>query len=128
MKTIRETSQAVIDRFMATAGVKSGERVLEPSAGVGLLAEGILRAVEGIKLDCVELNSRCKKVLREKGLNVVGSDFFLFKPSGLYDCVIGAPNFRDNIDCRHVRHMYDCTRKGGRVVSIMSPEWMTGHT
>jgi hypothetical protein len=76
-------------------------------------------------LDCIELNSECKRALREKGLNVIWSDFLDFKPDYLYDRVIGAPNFRDNIDCAHVMKMYECVKPGGRVVSIMSPRWMT---
>ena len=71
MKTKRETTQSVIDQFMQIADVKDGHKVLEPSAGVGLLAEGILRYNSNIELDCIELNSECKKELRRKGLNVI---------------------------------------------------------
>ena len=77
-------------------------------------------------MECVELNQACKAVLNEKGYNVVGSDFFLFKPDYQYDFVIGAPNFRDNIDCKHVMKMYDLVKAGGVISSIMSPYWMTG--
>jgi len=79
-------------------------------------------------LDCIELNSECKKVLRKKGLNTIWSDFLTFEPEFLYDRVIGAPNFRDNIDCAHVMKMYDCVKPCGKLVSIMSPEWMTGNS
>lgn len=126
MKTKRETTQPVIDQFMQVAEIKDGHRVLEPSAGVGLLAEGILRHNSNIQLDCIELNSECKKALKEKGLNVIWSNFLDFKPKYLYDRVIGAPNFKDNIDCEHVMKMYDCVKPGGKVISIMSPYWMTG--
>lgn len=126
MKTKRETSQSVIDQFMQVANIKDGQKVLEPSAGVGLLAEGILRFNSNIELDCIELNSQCKKELRNKGLNVIWSDFLDFKPKFLYDRVIGAPNFKDNIDCEHVIKMFECIKVGGTVTSIMSPFWMTG--
>lgn len=66
--------------------------------------------------------------MKEKGYNVVGSDFFLFNPKYQYDFVIGAPNFRDNIDCKHVMHMYDLLKPNGVVSSIMSPYWMTGNS
>lgn len=79
-----------------------------------------------INLECVELNQACKNVLKEKGYNVVGSDFFLFNPKYKYDFVIGAPNFRDNIDCRHIMKMYDLVKSNGIVSSIMSPYWTTG--
>lgn len=128
MKTKRETTQPVIDQFMQVADIKNGHKVLEPSAGVGLLADGILKHNSNIKLDCIELNSECKKTLKDKGLNVIWSNFLDFKPKYLYDRVIGAPNFRGNIDCEHVIKMYDCVKKGGKVISIMSPYWMTGNS
>ena len=94
----------------------------------GLLADGIITNYPNINLECVELNQECKNVLKEKGYNVVGSDFFLFNPKYQYDFVIGAPNFRDNIDCKHVMKMYDLVKQGGTVSSIMSPYWMTGNS
>ena len=106
------------------ADIQDGHKVLEPSAGVGLLAEGILKHNSNIELDCIELNSYCKKELRDKGFNVVWSNFLDFNPKYLYDRVIGAPTFKDNIDCAHVMKMYECTKPGGRIVSIMSPKWM----
>jgi len=90
------------------------------------LAEGILRHNPNIELDCIELNSQCKKALREKGFNVIWSNFLDFNPKYFYDRIIGAPTFKDNIDCAHVMKMYECVKSGGRVVSIMSPQWMTG--
>ena len=126
MKTKRKTTQAVIDQFTQIADIKDGHKVLEPSAGMGLLAEGILKHNSDIELDCIELNSQCKKTLREKGFKVIWSNFLDFKPKYLYDRVIGAPNFKDNIDCEHVMKMYDCTKEGGKIISIMSPFWMTG--
>lgn len=107
------------------ANLKDGELVLEPSAGIGLLADGIKRHKD-VEVHCVELNQKCKDELKEKGYNIVGSDFFFFKSEVKYDCVIGAPNFRDNVDCDHVIKMHTHLKEGGRVVSIMSPEWMTG--
>lgn len=126
MKTIRETSKQVINTLMKNITLKNGDKVLEPSAGYGLLADGIKQYNPNISLDCVELNKECKEVLIKKGYNIVGSDFFLFNPPEQYDYVIGAPNFRDNIDCKHVMKMFGLIKNGGLVSSIMSPHWMTG--
>ena len=107
------------------ANLEDGELVLEPSAGIGLLADGIMRH-KNVDIHCVELNQACKDELKNKGYKIVGSDFFLFESDVKYDCIIGAPNFRDNVDCDHVIKMHNHLKEGGRVVSIMSPEWMTG--
>lgn len=76
----------------------------------------------------MELNQACKDVLKENDFKIVGSDFFLFNPPYQYDYIIAAPNFRDNIDCKHVMKMYDLVKNGGSVSSIMSPYWMTGNS
>lgn len=107
------------------ADLRPGELVLEPSAGIGLLADGILSSID-VQFHCVELNQRCREVLSQKKYHLVGSDFFHFKTSVKYDAVVGAPNFKDNIDCDHVIKMHEHVKNGGRVVSIMSPFWMTG--
>jgi len=81
-----------------------------------------------VDLECVELNQDCKQTLKAKGYTLVGSNFFLFEPTYQYDYVIGAPNFRGNIDCKHVMKMYDLVKNGGCVSSIMSPYWMTNNS
>lgn len=111
---------------MKNITLKEGDRVLEPSAGYGLLADGIISYNSKIQLDCVELNETCKTVLKEKGYNVVGSDFLLFKSNYQYDYIIAAPNFRNNIDCKHVMKMYEHLKPNGIISSITSPYWMTG--
>lgn len=100
--------------------------ILEPSAGVGILADGIKSKFPTAHIHCVELNATSKDELVRKGYDIVGCDFFLFNPTILYDKVIGAPNFRDNIDTEHIIKMYNCTKSGGRIISLTSPYWMTG--
>jgi hypothetical protein len=97
--------------------------VLEPSAGYGAIAD----LVDARRVDCVELNEERRRVLLGKGHNVVGRDFMLFEPAERYDRIVAAPNFRDNVDCLHIRRMYDvCLKRGGRMSSLTSPYWMTG--
>lgn len=128
MKTIRETPMQVIQKLLENLEIKKGDRILEPSAGYGILAKGIKNKYPWATLECVELNQTCKQSLSEKGFKIVGSDFFLFNPSYRYDYIIAAPNFRDNIDCKHVMKMYDHLKHGGTISSIMSPYWMTGNS
>lgn len=97
--------------------------MLEPSAGYGAIAD----LIKARRVDCVELNERRRLTLLEKGHNVVGTDFMFFKPMELYDRIVAAPNFRDNVDCAHIMRMYDvCLKTGGIMSSLSSPFWMTG--
>ena len=87
--------------------LRDGSSILEPSAGVGLLADGILRKNPNVHVECVELNKACCEELKKKGYNLVGSDFLRFEPTKLYDYVIAAPTFKDSVDVEHIMKMCD---------------------
>jgi hypothetical protein len=87
-----------------------------------------VNACPGIKVDCVELNERNVQVLKQKGYNVVGRDFFHFHSEKEYWYIIAAPNFKDNVDVDHIMKMYTHLSFGGRIVSLTSPHWMIGNS
>lgn len=126
--TIRTTSQAVINAMLAKTHIDDHHCVLEPSAGVGVIADGIKQVYPKAKITCVELNQYRVDVLRSKGYDTVHSNFFHYKPEHGFDHIIASPTFKDNVDCDHVRHMYTMLNDGGEIVSLMSPAWMTGET
>lgn len=63
------TAQEMID----AADIKEGMSVLEPSAGMGHIAEQIREA--GVDPDVVEMSGDRRELLEAKGFNVVGADF-----------------------------------------------------
>jgi hypothetical protein len=107
-KTIRETSESVV-REMLHFCSKSliGSKILEPSAGKGILldhvnnitSEGVI-FMRPLHIDCVELNKENREILISKGYNVIGEDFLKMKPSfdTMYDYIIAAPTYKNNID------------------------------
>lgn len=70
------TPAEVADQMVEAAEVQAGMRVLEPSAGMGHLADRIRAA--GAEPDVVELSGDRRELLEEKGYNVVASDFTTF--------------------------------------------------
>lgn len=128
IKTNRITSQQVIDKLLEGLSVSSNDKILEPSAGHGVLVDGIQGKFPQSSIDCVELNQECRKTLIQKGYNVVGADFFRFNSHSKYDFIIACPNFKNNIDCKHIMHMYQQLKPGGVISSLTSPFWMTGDT
>jgi len=74
--TPSDTARAMID----AAELTDGMAVLEPSAGMGHIAEQIREA--GIDPDVIEFNSDRRELLEAKGFNVVGSDFMDMTPRG----------------------------------------------
>lgn len=77
--TPASTAQAMID----AAEIEPGMSVLEPSAGMGHIAEQI-REVAGIDPDVVELSNERKELLEAKGFRVVGRDFMDINPREFY--------------------------------------------
>jgi len=111
------TPASVADQLVETAAVEPGMSVLEPSAGMGHIAERIREA--GVEPDVIELSGKRRELLEAKGFNIVGSDFVETQPVAGYDRIIMNPPFSDRRDAEHVRHAYDILKPGGRLVAIM---------
>lgn len=100
-------------------------KVLEPSAGMGHIAEKI-RAF-GVEPDVIEYSGPRRELLEKKGFTVIGDDFMRVtqdtlvddEPIGLYDRIIMNPPFSNRQDAEHVQHAYDLLKPGGRIVAIM---------
>lgn len=110
------TPAGVADEMIEAADIQDGMKVLEPSAGMGHIAERIREA--GVEPDVVEMSNSRKELLEAKGFNVVGRDFMEVTDGG-YDRIIMNPPFGDRRDALHVQHAYDLLNPGGRLVTIM---------
>ncbi len=111
------TPPAVVERLMSVADIRPGQRVLEPSAGAGDIADAI--RARGVTPDVVEIASSLRKILEAKGYNIVGYDFMEYN-GGQYDRIVMNPPFENAQEIDHVLHAYQLLAPGGRIVSIMS--------
>ncbi len=109
------TPETVADEMVNAAGIEDGMSVLEPSAGMGHIAERIRET--GVEPDVVEFSSGRRELLDAKGFNVVGNDFM--EVTGEYDRIVMNPPFSNRRDADHVRHAYGLLKPGGRLVAIM---------
>jgi hypothetical protein len=75
------TSEAVVDSMLAAAEIEPGMAVLEPSAGMGHIADAI-RERAGVEPDVVEMSGERRELLEAKGYSLVGSDFTEMRPRG----------------------------------------------
>lgn len=108
---------------MADVGrVRRGHKVLEPSAGLGRIANAAIRM--GASVTCIELSEKRCAELELQGFGVICGDFLKQQPAGDaggdFDVVLMNPPFSRQQDIDHVRHAYKFVRSGGRVVAIMS--------
>lgn len=111
------TSAAVTEEAIDAADIQGGMDVLEPSAGMGHMADAI-REQTGVEPEVVELSGERRELLEAKGYNLVGSDFM--EVSGKqYDRIVMNPPFSKGRDIQHVQHAYSLLKPGGRLVAIM---------
>lgn len=121
-------------RVIAEADIEPGMKVLEPSAGTGVLAD-LARAAGG-EVICCEINFDLGRALSARGHSVVSGDFIerfsLFDPQGdgeqesgdvnpgmrQFDRVVMNPPFAGGADIAHIRHAMKLLRPGGRLVAI----------
>lgn len=113
------TPPPVIDRMVAAAELKPGQRVLEPSAGKGDIADAIREAEPEARLEVVEPAYSLRQILELKGFSLVGDDFMMLAGEW-YDRILMNPPFENGADIDHVRHAFDLLAPGGRLVAIMS--------
>ncbi len=120
-----ETPAPLADRLVELAEIKETDSILEPSAGQGAIMKAIDRVIPSIKIDYFELMSVNRKILEKLNLSIfdIGEDFLEFSKKDVYDKIIANPPFSKNQDITHVKHMYECLKTGGRLVSITSAHW-----
>jgi len=112
------TPSDLSDRLVEEAGIQPGDKVLEPSAGKGNIADAIKERHPDADLDAIEPVEDLRKILESKGHRLAGRDFT--EHEGDYDKIVMNPPFEDGQDIDHVRRAYDQLKPGGRLVSIMS--------
>ncbi|MGL4638554.1 MAG: LPD38 domain-containing protein [Shewanella sp.] len=118
-KVVNASSHKTVrDKVLAWADIKSGMKVLEPSAGNGELATAAQRL--GADVDTVELAADLREILKEKGFNVLGDDFLEFKSAPDYDRILMNPPFSNDQDIDHIAHAFNMLKTGGRLVAITS--------
>lgn len=98
--------------------------VLEPSAGIGSLADAVSPAV----VQCVEVSALRCEILKAKGYTVDCSDFIAWSDKQRHEQfskIIMNPPFDRGQWKAHVEHALPLLKKGGRLVAIL-PEGANG--
>lgn len=110
------TPKPVIDKLISLADIEPGQKVLEPSAGMGDIADVLAEKIGQENVDTAEIQTRLKEYLGLKGYDPKG-DFL--QMTGQYDRIVMNPPFEKFQDIDHVKHAYSLLKPGGKLVSIM---------
>lgn len=95
----------------------SGLKVLEPSAGIGSIAD--FARDMGHDVLCVEMHYELCGVLELKGHNYIRGDFLEIKPVPIFDLVLMNPPFENSQAPKHVRHAFEFLKPDGYLCAIM---------
>ncbi len=126
-----ETAREIV----ALAGIRRHDRVLEPSAGCGHIADAI-RELTAVSPTCVEIDPDLCEKLRNKGYFAILGDFLEESEAEAamgsdvdgYDVVVMNPPFLGNEGVRHILRAYDLLAPGGRLFAIAPKGAESGST
>ena len=133
------------DMVFSLREVKSGfttypKPILEPSAGDGALARQVHALAFNVhhdyktgevdqydkgkarnaELDCIELSSDFRAVLKKDGFRVVHDNFLTFRPTTKYAAIVMNPPFSEG--ARHLLKALDVMQDGGKVRCLLNAE------
>lgn len=114
------TPQSLVDHMIELADLKPTDLVLEPSAGIGSIAESVLEA--GATVHCIEIQPSLVDILEMKQLPTIHGDFMdetLALPEGISRILMNPP-FENKQDLAHIQRAYNLLPPGGRLVAIAS--------
>lgn len=107
------TPESIAQVAIEMADIGLTDKCLEPSAGIGNLADFMPKA----RTYCVEISTLHSDVLRAKGYQVATMDFLQF--TGSYDRIVMNPPFSEGRWQAHIQHASMMLNGGGVLVAIL---------
>ena len=88
-----ETPIEIVNQLIQLAEIRPEHTCLEPSAGHGNIARGILSIVVNCQITCVEINVESANYLMDKGFYVEQMDFLQYDTRNKFDRIVMNPPF-----------------------------------
>ena len=115
------TPQPLIDKMFSMIKIYENDKILEPSAGLGHIAEQIRLKHPSNDLTTVETDFRLAQVLEKKGFKNTCADFLtLPTDEKKFDVIFMNPPFEKLQDIDHIKHAFNLLNPCGRLVCIMA--------
>lgn len=118
------TPKKLVEEMLKFVGInncfdRNGTKVLEPSAGTGGIADVVAEQCPDFEIDCVEYLSVNAKLLRDKGYDVIQTDFLTWETTKKYDYVVMNPPFLKTGYIDHIYKAYELLSTPGDLVAIV---------
>lgn len=114
------TPQSIAQFVVENAEIEATHKVLEPSAGIGSIADFVPYSEN---VQCIEVSALRADVLKAKGYqNVVCDDFLNWSSKqihGGYDRILMNPPFDRGQWLSHLESAINMLKKGGRLVAVL---------
>lgn len=109
------TKKDLAERVVKLIDPTEGDKILEPSAGHGAIAELLPKECT----TCVEVSDVNSAILKQKGFNVVNADFLKWEPRKLFNKIVMNPPFAKGEAERHVSKASELLTNNGVLVAIL---------
>lgn len=113
-----QTPESIAQELANRLNIRQGERVLEPSAGLGRIVDQLRKHTD--QLFCVEIDPKNVAALRAKGYAAHQADFLSMDISVPFDAIAMNPPFAKQADIDHVMHALKFLKPGGRLAAVMA--------
>lgn len=113
---IQFTPPELAMQVVSIANPFPGNRILEPEAGIGNLADEIRKVTDNV--DCIERMYPFREILQLKKYNLIADDLMEATPAAVYDAVIMNPPFSQ--ECEHIQKAFEFVCPGGTLTAICS--------
>ena len=115
------TPPAVAEQVIALAGLDPWMTLLEPSAGMGMLALCAATILPKTQIWCIDIDGLACAALRElhNFPHVLEQNFLDWHPDVWFDRILMNPPFAKGQDMAHIQYAHQLLAPGGRLVSIV---------
>lgn len=126
------TPKQVVAWMIEQSSIYYADRILEPSAGTGAIADAIREKQPNAELVCIEFNPINAAILRKKGHIVVEGDFLEYRSDDLFDAVVMNPPFSYDKHplayVEHIMHAWSMLKDNHVLTAIVPPGWKHAST
>ena len=111
------TKKELAARVVRMLEVRDTDKILEPSAGHGAIAELLPKT----NTTCIEVSEINSSILRQKGLSVITTDFLKWNPSPrmYFNKIVMNPPFTKGQAEAHVKKAAELLQENGMLVAIL---------